>query len=105
MYFLYMSDMIVTIKTDQSQFHKQRWLMSMVETKCVLCELGSEFLSVIEIHFLVKGLKCAFGAMLLLTSEYSFSTHLLVQKPDYIQDARYQGDLLLTKMSGAVRTA
>jgi hypothetical protein len=43
--------------------------------------------------------------MLLLTSEYSFSTHLLVQKPDYIQDARYQGDLLLTKMSGAVRTA
>jgi len=33
------------------------------------------------------------------------STHLLVQKPDYIQDVRYRGDLLLTKMWGAVRTA
>jgi len=40
-----------------------------------------------------------------LASDYSFSTHLLVQKADYIQDARYRGDLLLTKMWGAVRTA
>jgi hypothetical protein len=38
-----MSHMIVTIHTDYSQLHKQQWLMSVVETKCVLCELGSEF--------------------------------------------------------------
>jgi len=74
-------------------------------THCVLCELGSESLSIIEIPFLVKGLKCAHGTMFPLASDYSFSTHLLVQKADYIQDARYRGDLLLTKMWGAVRTA
>ena len=28
----YMSHMIVTIHTDYSQFHKQLWLMSVVET-------------------------------------------------------------------------
>jgi hypothetical protein len=72
---------------------------------CVLCELGSESLSIIKIPFLVKGLKRAYGAMFPLASDYSFSTHLLVQKADYIQDARYRGDLLLTKMWGAVRTA
>jgi len=33
----------ITIHTDYSQFRKQQWLMSVVETKCVLCELGSAF--------------------------------------------------------------
>jgi hypothetical protein len=39
----HMSHMIVKIHTNYSQFHKQQWLMSVVEKKCVLCELGSEF--------------------------------------------------------------
>jgi len=50
----------------------------------VLCELGSETLLITEIHFLVKWLKCAYGTMFPLASDYSISTHLLVQKPDYV---------------------
>jgi hypothetical protein len=59
-------------------------LWFLLQRGCVLCELGFETLLIIEIHFLVKWLKCAYGTMSPLASDYSISTHLLVQIPDYI---------------------
>jgi hypothetical protein len=79
-------------------YTKLTHLCFLLQGGCVLCELGSESLSIIEIPFLVKGLQCALGTMFPLANDNSFSTHLLVQKPDYIQDALYRDDLLLTKM-------
>jgi hypothetical protein len=79
-------------------YTKLTHLCFLLHRSCVLCESGSETLLIIEIPFLAKGLKCAYGTMFPLASDYSISTHLLVQNPDYIQDARYRDDLLLTKM-------
>lgn len=93
------------IKQRLFTYTKLTHLCFLLQSDCVLCKLGCKSLSNTEILFLVKGLKCARGTMFPLASDYTFSTHLLVQKPDYIQDARYRGDLLLTKMWGAVRTA